>query len=190
MPRTEARRRGGPVARGPRGARGAWVLVLVALVLCVCPGAAGERSYGAGAYGAGAYGELSYGAGAYGPFSRAEPGPGDRPRAAASSDPARAAADVARAAVSHVPHPVAASARGDGRPPGCRDDSGTRDGGLAPAAPPRTLTPGDLLPAPHDARGGGGCAGWAASGPAAAGPERAPPGLAPPSPMDLSILRV
>lgn len=182
MPRTEARRRGGPVACGARGARGAWVLVLVALVLCVCPGAAGDRSYGAGSYGAG-----SYEAGSYG-----ESGSGDRTRAAAdaASDRGRAAADVAHAAVSHVPYPVAASARGDGRPPGCRDDSGTRDGGLAPAAPPRTLTPGDLLPAPHDARGGGGCAGWAASGPAAAGPERAPPGLVPPSPTDLSILRV
>ncbi|MEU3451165.1 hypothetical protein AB0H29_28660 [Streptomyces thermolilacinus] len=187
MPRTEARRRGGPVACGARGARGAWVLVLVALVLCVCPGAAGDRSYGAGSYEVGSYGELSYRE-----LSYAEPGSGDRTRAAAdaASDRGRAAADVTHAAVSHVPYPVAASARGDGRPPGCRDDSGTRDGGLAPAAPPRTLTPGDLLPAPHDARGGGCCAGWAASEPAAAGPERAPPGLVPPSPMDLSILRV
>ncbi|OEJ95300.1 hypothetical protein [Streptomyces thermolilacinus] len=153
MPRTDARRRGGAVTCGVRGA---WGLVLVVLVLCVCPGAAGERSYG-------------------------EPGSGDR---------TRAAADVPYAAVSHALYPVAAPAHGDGRPPGCRDDSGTRDGGLAPAAPPRTLTLADLLPAPPDARGGGGCAGWAAFESAATGPERAPLALVPPSPMDLSILRV
>ncbi|MEU2184100.1 hypothetical protein [Streptomyces thermolilacinus] len=181
MPRTDARRRGGAVACGARGVRGAWVLVLAALVLCVCTGAAGELSYGEISYGELSYGELSYGEISYGELSYGEPGSGDR---------TRAAADVGYAAVSHAPYPVAAPAHGEGRPPGCRDDSGTRDGGLAPAAPPRTLTLGDLLPAPHDARGGGGCAGWAAFEPAAMGPERAPPGLVPPSPMDLSILRV
>ncbi|MFJ8697546.1 hypothetical protein ACIRED_32335, partial [Streptomyces roseolilacinus] len=76
-----------------------------------------------------------------------------------------------------------------GRTPGCRDDSGS-DGGLAPAAPPRGLSSGELLPAPHDARGAAAGAGWGAWEPAATGPGRAPPALVPPSPMDLSILRV
>lgn len=180
MPRTDAR-------------WGAWALVLVVLVLCVCPGAAGTPPYG-----------------------DAGRGDGHDDRTHAShvtyvTDVTRAidvthavhamyATHVTRAVdatyVTHATHvvgtahPVASPVRGEGRPPGCRGDSRADDGGLAPAAPPRGLTPGDLLPAPHDARGASGLAAWTAWEPAATGPERAPPPLVPPSPMDLSILRV
>ncbi|WP_149179985.1 hypothetical protein [Streptomyces sp. TRM49041] len=83
-----------------------------------------------------------------------------------------------------------APAYGQGGPPGCGNGSPSDDGGLAPAAPPRGSTPGELLPALYDGRGavgGAWCGAWAVT---VISPERAPPELVPPSPMDLSILRV
>ncbi|CAL9485294.1 hypothetical protein [Streptomyces sp. enrichment culture] len=189
MPRTDAR-------------RGAWALVLVVLVLCVCPGAAGTPPYGERGHGdrtpaahASDAGRVSGAAHASdagrGSDARRGSDAGRVSGAAYAFGGARAAdrpARITEAAASR-PHPVAAPAR-EGRPPGCRGDSRADDGGLAPAAPPRGLTAGDLLPAPHDARGAFGCAGWTPREPGATGPGRAPPPLAPPSPMDLSILRV
>ncbi|MEU4255663.1 hypothetical protein AB0B42_20180 [Streptomyces fradiae] len=176
-----------------------WGLVLGVLLVCACPGAfegrgAGEHARGqtAGEYrvlgGRAMAGEdrvLAVGAGvsgaAVGPFRRAAPAV---PAAVgtAATGPASGVPAAAGAAVGPVD--------GESRTPGCRDGSGARDGGMAPAAPPRGFAAGDLLAAPHDGRGDASCAGWAAWEPDPAGPERAPPALVPPSPMDLSILRV
>lgn len=171
MPRTDAR-------------RGAWALVLVVLVLCVCPGAAGTPPYGERGHGDRTPAAHASGAGRGSDAGRVSGAAYAFGGTRAADRPAR----ITEAAASR-PHPVAAPAR-EGRPPGCRGDSRADDGGLAPAAPPRGLTAGDLLPAPHDARGASGCAGWTPREPTATGPGRAPPPLAPPSPMDLSILRV
>lgn len=208
-------RAGRPVRRGARSGRPGgrpvrsvafarsgwtvWGLVLGVLLVCACPGAFEGRGPGEHARGqtAGEYrvlggramaGEdrvLAVGAGvsgaAVGPFRPAAPAV---PAAVgtAATGPASGVPAAAGAAVGPVD--------GESRTPGCRDGSGARDGGMAPAAPPRGFAAGDLLAAPHDGRGDASCAGWAAWEPDPAGPERAPPALVPPSPMDLSILRV
>ncbi|UQS31788.1 hypothetical protein J5J01_09360 [Streptomyces fradiae] len=164
-----------------------WGLVLGVLLVCACPGAFEGRGSGERARGqtAGEHRVLAVGAGvsgaAVGPFRRAAP-----------AVPA-AVGTAATGPASGVPAAAGAAVRpvdGESRTPGCRDGSGARDGGMAPAAPPRGFAAGDLLAAPHDGRGDASCAGWAAWEPDPAGPERAPPALVPPSPMDLSILRV
>ncbi|MEE1754148.1 hypothetical protein [Streptomyces sp. SP18CS02] len=90
----------------------------------------------------------------------------------------------------HTPGaPPVVTAVGQGQPPGCGEDSSSEAGGLRPAAPPRSATSCELLPALYDARVASGA--WAPDGTIVdVRPERAPPPLAAPSPVDLSILRV
>lgn len=72
--------------------------------------------------------------------------------------------------------------------PGC--GKGTRqDAGQVPAAPPRSTSAYELLPALHQAHAASGAWGAGQTVPPLM-PERGPPPLAPPSPIDLSILRV
>ncbi|GAA2510849.1 hypothetical protein [Streptomyces gobitricini] len=82
---------------------------------------------------------------------------------------------------------VDAAGPGPGRAPGC--GSSDDDGDRAPAVPPRSCSPGELLPAPHAGRAAPGA--WGADGilPGVR-PERGPPPLVAPSPLDLSVLRV
>ncbi|MEU7567389.1 hypothetical protein AB0A99_15525 [Streptomyces fradiae] len=199
MPRTDARwRRPGPQAH-PRAARpvrpvrrgvgAVWALVLGVLLVSACPGAfegrgADERAHGGGHVVAGAYRVLAAGTGVSGaPVGPSLPAAG----APAAVVPAVGGSAVVVPAVAGV---AVGPVDGEPRTPGCRDGSGARDGGMAPAAPPRGFAPGDLPATPHDGRGDAFCAGWAAWEPDPAGPKRARPALVPPSPMDLSILRV
>ncbi|MEV5442438.1 hypothetical protein AB0N23_07835, partial [Streptomyces sp. NPDC052644] len=138
MPRTDAR-------------RGAWALVLVVLVLCVCPGAAGTPPYGERGHGDRTPAAHASDAGR-GSDARRGSDAGRVSGAAYAFGGARAAdrpARITEAAASR-PHPVAAPAR-EGRPPGCRGDSRADDGGLAPPAPPRGGWAGGQHPAPHHA---------------------------------------
>ncbi|MEV0317641.1 hypothetical protein ACIBKX_21410 [Streptomyces sp. NPDC050658] len=72
--------------------------------------------------------------------------------------------------------------------PGC-GKGGQQDAGQAPAAPARSSSAYELLPALHQAHAASG--GWAADQTVLClAPERGPPVLAPPSPIALSVLRV
>ncbi|WP_411574074.1 hypothetical protein [Streptomyces fradiae] len=170
-----------------------WALVLGVLLVCACPAfegrGAGERAHGGGHRVAGEYRVLAADA----RVSGASAAPSRPAAGAATARPPAAVGPAAAGAAVVVPAVAGAAvgpADGESRTPGCRDGSGARDGGMAPAAPPRGFAAGDLLSTPHDGRGDAFCAGWAAWEPDPAGPERAPPALVPPSPMDLSILRV
>lgn len=72
--------------------------------------------------------------------------------------------------------------------PGC-GQGGDKGDGQRPAAPPRSPSSYELLPALYDTRGA--AVAWI-SDPAVltVSPGRAPPALVPPSPIDLSVLRV
>ncbi|MGW0909109.1 hypothetical protein [Streptomyces sp. NPDC002853] len=72
--------------------------------------------------------------------------------------------------------------------PGC-GKGGQRDAGQAPAAPPRSSSAYELLPALQQAHAASGACGVGQSVPLLT-PERGPPPLTPPSPVDLSVLRV
>lgn len=72
--------------------------------------------------------------------------------------------------------------------PGC-GKGGQQDAGQAPAAPPRSSSAYELLPALHQAHAASGAWGVEQTVPALT-PERGPPPLTPPSPIDLSVLRV
>ncbi|MFE6161100.1 hypothetical protein ACFQ7F_19555 [Streptomyces sp. NPDC056486] len=72
--------------------------------------------------------------------------------------------------------------------PGC-GKGGQQDAGQAPAAPPRSSSAYELLPALHQAHAASGAWGIGQPVPALT-PERGPPPLTPLSPVDLSILRV
>lgn len=72
--------------------------------------------------------------------------------------------------------------------PGC-GKGGQRDAGQAPAAPPRSSSACELLPALHQAHAASGGWGVGQTVPLLT-PERGPPPLTPPSPVDLSVLRV
>ncbi|MFD4482640.1 hypothetical protein ACFWPU_41920 [Streptomyces sp. NPDC058471] len=72
--------------------------------------------------------------------------------------------------------------------PGC-GKGGQRDAGQAPAAPPRSTSSYELLPALHQAHAASGAWGVGQTVPSLT-PERGPPPLTPPSPVDLSVLRV
>ncbi|GGO59656.1 hypothetical protein [Streptomyces lasiicapitis] len=73
--------------------------------------------------------------------------------------------------------------------PGC--GKGGQDGdGQRPAAPPRSPTSYELLPALYDTRAASGCSWIADQAVLTLSPGRAPPALVPPSPIDLSVLRV
>ncbi|WP_371528352.1 hypothetical protein OG302_22155 [Streptomyces sp. NBC_01283] len=72
--------------------------------------------------------------------------------------------------------------------PGC-GKGGQQDAGQAPAAPPRSTSAYELLPALHQAHAASGAWGVGQTVPALT-PERGPPPLTPPSPVDLSVLRV
>ncbi|MEV8318094.1 hypothetical protein AB0Q95_28415 [Streptomyces sp. NPDC059900] len=72
--------------------------------------------------------------------------------------------------------------------PGC-GKGGQQDAGQVPAAPPRSSSAYELLPALHQAHAASGAWGIGQTVPALS-PERGPPPLTPPSPVDLSILRV
>lgn len=72
--------------------------------------------------------------------------------------------------------------------PGC-GKGGQQDAGQAPAAPPRSSSAYELLPALHQAHSASGT--WGVDQTVLSlTPVRGPPPLAPPSPIDLSILRV
>lgn len=72
--------------------------------------------------------------------------------------------------------------------PGC-GKGGQQDAGQAPAAPPRSSSAYELLPALHQAHSASGA--WGVEQPVPSlTPERGPPPLTPPSPIDLSIQRV
>lgn len=99
---------------------------------------------------------------------------------------------VARGAEAGVARAAEAGALvlvGDGQGvPGCgkgdREDDGQR-----PAAPPRSPSSYELLPALYDTRAASGS--WTAEQAVLTlSPGRAPPALVPPSPIDLSVLRV
>ncbi|MCH0542129.1 hypothetical protein I3F58_21725 [Streptomyces sp. MUM 203J] len=92
-------------------------------------------------------------------------------------------------AVGGAPADAVAVAVAADLPPGCGDGSPSDEGGLSPAAPPRGMSAGELLPAPYGTKAGPG-AGCGPGTVTAITPERAPPPLVPPSPVDLSILRV
>lgn len=72
--------------------------------------------------------------------------------------------------------------------PGC-GKGGQQDAGQAPAAPPRSSSAYELLPALHQAHATSGAWGVGQTVPLLT-PERGPPPLTPPSPVHLSILRV
>ncbi|MGW0536908.1 hypothetical protein [Streptomyces sp. NPDC003032] len=72
--------------------------------------------------------------------------------------------------------------------PGCGKGA-QPDAGQAPAAPPRSSSAYELLPALHQAHAASGAWGVGQTVPLLT-PERGPPPLTPPSPGDLSILRV
>ncbi|MGW7079132.1 hypothetical protein [Streptomyces sp. NPDC054866] len=95
--------------------------------------------------------------------------------------PATAAEPVAKPTVSVQ---VEASAGA----PGC-GKGGQQDAGQAPAAPPRSSSAYELLPALHQAHAASGAWDLGQTVPSLT-PERGPPPLTPPSPIDLSILRV
>ncbi|MFI6092538.1 hypothetical protein [Streptomyces sp. NPDC051218] len=95
--------------------------------------------------------------------------------------PAVAAEPVAKPTVS-VQADASAGAPGCGK-------GGQQDAGQVPAAPPRSSSAYELLPALHQAHAASGAWGLGQTVPALT-PERGPPPLAPPTPIDLSILRV
>ncbi|WJV47740.1 hypothetical protein [Streptomyces flavofungini] len=72
--------------------------------------------------------------------------------------------------------------------PGC-GQGGDKGDVQRPAAPPRSPTSYELLPALYDTRAGT-CSWVADQAFLILSPGRAPPALVPPSPMDLSVLRV
>ncbi|MEV8020421.1 hypothetical protein AB0O76_29620 [Streptomyces sp. NPDC086554] len=88
-----------------------------------------------------------------------------------------------------VAKPVAAVQANDSAgAPGC-GKGGQQDAGQGPAAPARSSSAYELLPALHQAHAASGA--WGADQTVLSlTPERGPPPLAPPSPIDLSILRV
>ncbi|ARX84633.1 hypothetical protein [Streptomyces alboflavus] len=72
--------------------------------------------------------------------------------------------------------------------PGC-GQGGEKGDGQRPAAPPRSPSSYELLPALYDTRPAA-CSWLADQAVLALSPGRAPPALVPPSPMELSVLRV
>ncbi|MFI8874762.1 hypothetical protein [Streptomyces sp. NPDC055243] len=99
--------------------------------------------------------------------------------------PAAAAEPAVNSAVSA---PVSVQVEASAGVPGC-GKGGQQDAGQAPAAPPRSSTAYELLPALHQAHSASGGWGVGQTVPSLT-PERGPPPLSPPSPIDLSILRV
>ncbi|GAA1905729.1 hypothetical protein GCM10009837_31560 [Streptomyces durmitorensis] len=108
------------------------------------------------------------------------------PAVAAESTPAKpkvsVQAEVPAEASAEVSAGVSAGVPGCGK-------GGQQDAGQAPAAPPRSSSAYELLPALHQAHAASGAWGFDQTVPSLT-PERGPPPLAPPSPVDLSILRV
>ncbi|MFI2618793.1 hypothetical protein [Streptomyces sp. NPDC018584] len=93
-------------------------------------------------------------------------------------------------AVAKAAAPVTTAAHVAERPagPGC-GKGGQRDAGQAPAAPARSSSASELLPALYEAHGASGA--WAVDQAVLElAPVRGPPPLVPPSPVDLSVLRV
>ncbi|TGB08968.1 hypothetical protein [Streptomyces sp. MZ04] len=98
--------------------------------------------------------------------------------------PAVAADPVAKPAASAASVQAKESTGG----PGC-GKGGQQDAGQAPAAPARSSSAYELLPALHQAHAASGA--WGADQTVLSlTPERGPPPLAPPTPIDLSVLRV
>ncbi|GHC87717.1 hypothetical protein GCM10010349_74510 [Streptomyces flavofungini] len=146
---------------------GVLVVVLGLGVLCGSAGAAGS---GAGAR-----------AGAFGYAVDARAGAADALAGAPEGQVAAAAGQVFAAGVQ------ALAEEGHGVP-GC-GRGGEKGDGQRPAAPPRSPSSYELLPALYDTRAA--AVAWICD-PAVltVSPGRAPPALVPPSPMDLSVLRV
>ncbi|MFE0132234.1 hypothetical protein ACFWY6_11750 [Streptomyces sp. NPDC059037] len=96
---------------------------------------------------------------------------------------------VAAQPVAKVTKPAAAvQAKESAGAPGC-GKSGQQDAGQGPAAPARSSSAYELLPALHQAHAASGA--WGADQPVLSlTPDRGPPPLAPPTPIDLSVLRV
>ncbi|MFG2652802.1 hypothetical protein [Streptomyces sp. NPDC048436] len=96
--------------------------------------------------------------------------------------PAVAAEPVAKPAVS-------VQAEASAGVPGCGQGGRLDAAGQAPAAPPRSASACELLPALHQAHAASGAWGVGRTVPSLT-PERGPPPLVSPSPVDLSVLRV
>jgi len=104
------------------------------------------------------------------------------PTAAKPEVSVQAEVSAAQAEVSAVQAEVSAGVPGCGK-------GGQQDAGQAPAAPPRSSSAYELLPALHQAHAESGALGIGQTV-LALTPERGPPPLTPPSPVELSILRV